>query len=118
MRYKFLSGVAAIVFAAAGTFMGSAEAHADASADFPTCVRVPLGGGQVRLYVDPNNVVKGDVREVRTSQTQFTERSDGTWTGVVPATTDHGWHFVFKSNAKLFSERRFSVWVECGRKNS
>ena len=114
---RFFTALAAIILAAAGTSVSTAEARA-IPADFPTCTRVPLGDGMYRLYIaNPGSVVKGPVQEVRVSQTQFRKRRHGGWVGTVaddPAPA-YAWHVVIKSNARLFSERRFSMWVDCSK---
>ena len=106
----------AIVLGLLGVLAGPTEARADYP-DQPRCVRVPLRDGTFRLYVTPGEVVKGDVKEVRSDRTQFAERRDGTWIGTLPPRegTENFWHFVFKSDARLFSERRYSLWVHCGK---
>lgn len=114
MMRKLFVGFAALVLAMLSTVTGPAEAHA--SGRFPTCVRVPLNDGTFRVYVDPGDVVKGDVQTVRAFETQLRERRDGTWSGRVAYPYDGSsrlWHVVIKSDAPRFSDRRFSTWVVC-----
>lgn len=105
----------AIVLGLLGVLAGPTEARADYP-DQPSCVRVPLRDGTVRLYFDPGNTVKGDVVEARSGRIQFTERRDGVWIGTPDKAGYEGhWHFTWKSDARLFSERRGSGWIHCGK---
>lgn len=110
---RFLLLPVAVLLGVLGLMAGPTEARAAGYPDQPKCVRVPLGDGQFRLYVNPGEVVKGDVAEVRSGRDQFTGRRDGVWVGTVGESLTNDWHFVFKSDARLFSDRRFSQWLHC-----
>ena len=111
---RFAGAVIAVVLAIGGVMAGGGDARAEGT-EFPTCVRVPLGEGKFRVFIDAGTVVRGAVQMVRTGKTQLKERRDGVWVGQarLADSYDFQWHFVFKSDAPKFSDRRWSGWVHC-----
>lgn len=114
---RFVLVPLALSLATVGVLAGPTEAKADTEisyAEYPSCVRVPLSGHRFRIYFDPGTIVKGDAKSVRIGRVSLRERPNKTWVGTVTSTTAPDFHFVVKSGARLFSERRGSGWIKCG----
>lgn len=94
---------------------------AGAPPELPTCVRTPLDGRELRLSLTAGDVVRGRVRSVRLGRA-FATRSarGGTWRidHVIPRAHGDLVHVVVKSDARRFSERRWSGWIECVRREA
>lgn len=110
---RVLLGALGALLASCGVLAGPTEAHAATA--FPECSRAPLGGLSYRLYLDPGDVVTGDVVSVRSGSVEWTERPNGTWVSrqVIDPLVKPYVHVVIKSDAAAFSDRRYSSWVTC-----
>lgn len=113
LKYRVLTLPVAVALAALGVLAGPTEANADAER-LPKCVGVKVGRGEYRLFLDPGKVVEGEVLTVRSGQTFWIPRRDGSWVSQQAPTARRDFHVVIKSDAALFSERRWSSWVTCG----